>query len=142
MDSSSLRLTVPNNVFRDWISTNYFDVIEESLEELHMSGYRVEFLLEDSRLSASMSAGANPNPAKAERPLTPLPRPSQGSTTTKPSVAEPSELPLNSKYKFDTFVVGSCNQFAHAASRAVVDMPAKTYNPLYLYGGVGLGKTI
>jgi chromosomal replication initiator protein DnaA len=54
---------------------------------------------------------------------------------------EPLELPLNSKYTFDTFVVGSCNQFAHAASQAVAESPAKTYNPLYVYGGVGLGKT-
>ena len=54
---------------------------------------------------------------------------------------EPLELTLNPKYTFDKFVVGSCNQFAHAASLAVVDMPSKTYNPLYVYGGVGLGKT-
>jgi chromosomal replication initiator protein len=139
-DDSSIYLGVPNEVFRDWISNNYFDVIEESLHELDLDSYQLRFMIDDT-------------PAAGVRQAEPLGSVSSRSkifqTTDQGFAAgvvravetEPLELPLNPKYTFDTFVVGSCNQFAHAASLAVVDMPSKTYNPLYVYGGVGLGKT-
>ena len=142
MDDSSIYLGVPNEVFRDWISNNYFDVIEESLHELNLDSYQLRFSIDDSP------------PADARPPESTSSFSSKASSTLPAKDAgvalgvvraavetEPVELPLNPKYTFDTFVVGSCNQFAHAASLAVVDMPSKTYNPLYVYGGVGLGKT-
>ncbi|HWO00573.1 MAG TPA: DnaA/Hda family protein, partial [Blastocatellia bacterium] len=141
-DSTTLYLTVPNEVFRDWIRTNYFDVIEESLEELHMPGYQVEFLLEGYSGPATHLETSAPLVPGLDTPIDPGPRASQAAVAApRPLLSGQSELPLNPKYNFDTFVVGSCNQFAHAASMAVVDMPAKTYNPFYIYGGVGLGKT-
>ena len=139
-DDSSIYLGVPNEVFRDWITNNYFDVIEESLHELDLDTYQLRFIIEEA-------------PSKTIQPLEPLSSfssrsksfqtPDQGFAVgaVRAVETEPIELPLNPKYTFDTFVVGSCNQFAHAASLAVVDMPSKTYNPLYVYGGVGLGKT-
>lgn len=139
-DDTSIYLGVPNEVFRDWISNNYFDVIEESLHELGLEAYQLRFLIDDAP-SATIRQTETTNG---------LPSKSRAFRGSEPGVAvgrlrstetEPIELPLNPKYTFDTFVVGSCNQFAHAASLAVVDMPSKTYNPLYVYGGVGLGKT-
>ena len=141
-DDSTLYLKVPNEIFRDWISSNYFDVLEESLQELDMEGYQVSFLIEDKQQVKGSNGSKN-----QETP----PKPSKLASLNNQDISnfgiaklieiEPLELPLNPKYTFDTFVVGSCNQFAHAAALAVVDMPSKTYNPLYVYGGVGLGKT-
>jgi len=139
-DESSIYLGVPNEVFRDWISNNYFDVIEESLHELELDSYELRFMIDDTPAAEIRQA----------EPLSGVSSRSKVFQSNDPGFAagvvravetEPLELPLNPKYTFDTFVVGSCNQFAHAASLAVVDMPSKTYNPLYVYGGVGLGKT-
>ena len=139
-DSSNIYLGVPNDVFRDWITNNYFDVIEESLHELELDTYQLRFVIEDSPPAEIKSHELASN--VSSRPAV-LPAKDQGLAVgaVRAVESEPAELPLNPKYTFDTFVVGSCNQFAHAASLAVVDMPSKTYNPLYVYGGVGLGKT-
>jgi len=140
MDESSIYLGVPNEVFRDWISNNYFDVIEESLNELDLDAYQLRFLIDDA---PPANTRALETPASISSKSSVLPGKDQGLAVgvARAVETEPVELPLNPKYTFDTFVVGSCNQFAHAASLAVVDMPSKTYNPLYVYGGVGLGKT-
>jgi len=139
-DDSSIYLGVPNEVFRDWISNNYFDVIEESLHELDLDSYELRFVIDDTPVAAIRQA--EPLSGVSSRAKV-FQSNDQGfaAGVVRAVETEPLELPLNPKYTFDTFVVGSCNQFAHAASLAVVDMPSKTYNPLYVYGGVGLGKT-
>src|SRR5262249_34667918 len=143
--------SVPDRVFEDWILNNYRDVVDESLDEAGLSGYSIGFEVVNDSTKINETKGSVFQIA-ARREAVPK------SETAAPSahktlVAQPAmtmaimadseilELPLNPKYSFETFVVGSCNQFAHAAALAVADSPSKTYNPLYIYGGVGLGKT-
>jgi len=139
-DDSTIYLGVPTEVFRDWITNNYFDVIEESLHELNLDAYQLKFSIDESQPSEAASNTPSSDAYYAARAVA-FDGPGLGAGVVRAPEVEPSELPLNPKYTFDKFVVGSCNQFAHAASLAVVDMPSKTYNPLYVYGGVGLGKT-
>jgi chromosomal replication initiator protein len=119
-----LELEVPNKFFKDWISENYQTLIKESLFQLTNSQYTLLFRLKDpSDQKLEKTKGVE----KASPPLT--------------FKQAPKEDGLNPNYNFEAFVVGSSNQFAHAAALAVANLPAKNYNPLLIYGGVGLGKT-
>jgi len=111
---SSLLVQVPNPQFKDWLARNYHGIIAESLHDLGRGEVQVVFECESMPVS-----GAEAGPER------------EAATSTA----------LNPKYTFESFVVGSSNQFAHAAARAVAEIPSKSYNPLFLYGGVGLGKT-
>ena len=113
LDSDRLRVAVPNAQFREWLSKNYHGVLAEALGEVGQAQVKVVF----------------------EELVEPQHSP-EGS-----SAAEREGSHLNPKYSFESFVVGSSNQFAHAAARAVAEIPSKSYNPLFIYGGVGLGKT-
>jgi chromosomal replication initiator protein len=121
-DDLSLRVRVPNSWFAEWLHTNYLTVIQDVLREIERPGLSVEFVHE----------GAPSAPSRASsRPVAPTPH---ETVDTLPGW-------LNPRYTFDKFVVSSCNQFAHAAAIAVAEQPSRAYNPLYVYGGVGLGKT-
>lgn len=145
-----VRLRAPNQVVRDWVKVNYANLIDQSFCELRLDGYSVDWVL-----PADISASAAPTVSVQEtvsssQAVSPEPAPSESASDVSKSAAATALAParevvfdpaLNAKYTFDSFVVGSCNQFAHAASQAVAEAPGKTYNPLFLYGGVGLGKT-
>ncbi len=114
-----LVISVPNLVFENWLSRHYSSLLQEAIETLQLGDLRIHFRSEKAQLKKE----SNPTPIQA--------------TLNFDSV----EYLLNPKYTFERFVVGSCNQFAHAAALAVAEAPSKSYNPLFIYGGVGLGKT-
>jgi chromosomal replication initiator protein len=119
----AIRVRVPNALFRDWLTKHYAVVIEEALTEVQRPGAPVVFVTED--LGAPLV------------PEIPVPEPE---VIEEEPIADDLGI-LSPRYSFDTFIVGSSNQFAHAACRAVAEAPSRSYNPLYIYGGVGLGKT-
>lgn len=137
-----IHLRAPNQIVRDWVVSNYAKALDESLDEQRLGGYSVGWVIGKLSPTSAESVSSSRQIAKDE-PL----EISVGSpvdvvgAAVRTALAPLNEPSLSSKYTYDSFVVGSCNQFAHAASLAVAEAPGRTYNPLYLYGGVGLGKT-
>jgi chromosomal replication initiator protein len=134
-DNAAMTVRVPNALFKDWLTKHYSGVISEALVEVRKGHLAVNFVAEpqgeaaavplSAEEAAALEAGAT---AVAVAPVAPL-------------VGTSGSAGLNPRYTFDTFIVGSSNQFAHAACRAVAEAPSRSYNPLFIYGGVGLGKT-
>jgi chromosomal replication initiator protein len=129
LDSShTLRLIAPNPSAKQWLETEYQARIVDTANSLALDVRRVVF---------------ETDPSCEERP----PEDERGAWLPKSPPFQPflnfrqRAEPFNKKFSFENFVVGSCNEFAHAAARAVATNPAVTYNPLYVYGGVGMGKT-
>ncbi|PYR18620.1 MAG: chromosomal replication initiator protein DnaA, partial [Acidobacteria bacterium] len=128
-DVGGLTVKVPNEVYTEWLTKHYAGVISEAMGELKRSDVPVQFV-------SDPALDTPPEPVPIELGLDETPTFDAGVQPATPGPAS-----LNLRYTFDSFVVGSSNQFAHAASRAVAEAPPRSYNPLFIYGGVGLGKT-
>jgi chromosomal replication initiator protein len=117
-EGDRLRVAVPDAATRDWIQEEYSAEIWSAVRDLNLSLREVVYEIQGSVQPGGATGFADKNEI----------------------VFSPS-ITLNPRFTFDSFVVGSCNQFANAAARAVVTNPSRTYNPLFIYGGVGMGKT-
>ena len=124
IDGDTLVISVPNEFAKDWLESRYAPLIRSSVQSVLGHSVSLRFII------------PSPEGIYAEDLIL--------STPNSPiALIQDEQIPnsLNTKYTFDTFVIGNSNRFAHAASLAVAESPAKSYNPLFIYGGVGLGKT-
>ncbi len=122
IDGENVELEVPNRFFKEWLNEHYSSFIKEALSAYHDKTCHLQFRIRNEKMNEK-DLNVTPSP---NNDLQDLP-------SIKPT--------FNPKYTFDHFVVGASNQFANAACLAVANSPAKNYNPLFIYGGVGLGKT-
>lgn len=123
ISSDTLKISVPNSFTQDILDKRYKDLVANSIKAVCSKLYTIEFII--------MSEGYDKEESK-----------NSNSQTSKTIVVnDEMSSTLNPKYTFNSFVIGNSNRFAHAASLAVAESPAKAYNPLFIYGGVGLGKT-
>ncbi|NMA89800.1 MAG: chromosomal replication initiator protein DnaA [Amphibacillus sp.] len=124
LDNDQLVVSAPNEFARHWLENRYTELISDAIFEVTGAKLNTHFISAEEDKNEENISKVKPNPAVLNN-----------------NQEQRSKTMLNDKYTFDTFVIGSGNRFAHAASLAVAEAPAKAYNPLFIYGGVGLGKT-
>jgi chromosomal replication initiator protein len=130
-DESALTFQVPNSIYQFWIESNYLDVVRFAAMSVLGSSPEIKFRSADI---GTIGQAVDTHSDRMSKALAPTSRDEDSEGAIKHG--------MNPRNKFEEFVVGSSNQFAHAAALAVSQSPAKSYNPLFIYGGVGLGKTV
>ena len=137
VDEQRFRIAVPNGFAKDWLESRYRSLISQTLARIVGYSVQVEFVIGQSPDSTADAADAESVPST---PAGPAPRQQVRLEPTRVG-GEGGTTYLNPRYTFANFIVGSANRLAHAASLSVAERPGHAYNPLFLYGGVGLGKT-
>ncbi len=127
LDNTTLTLAVDNDFYQSWLEENYLPLIQKALQSVSATEWNIIFTIK-ARSAKTEDVVA---PKKERKTI-------RERLASKKPMFKPS---LNPKFTMDTFVVGPSNNFAHAAAQAVADAPARAYNPLFIYGGTGLGKT-
>jgi chromosomal replication initiator protein len=117
VENDTLLVSVPDQETREWLETEYPLLVRSGIKDLNLPVSRVLYEIQ------------------------PAAKPGLGSDFENGHDLEPAANSLNPKFTFESFVVGACNQFAHAAAKSVATNPSRSYNPLFIYGGVGMGKT-
>jgi chromosomal replication initiator protein len=136
VDEQRFRIAVPNGFAKDWLESRYRSLISQTLARIVGYGVQVEFVI-----GPTPESPAEPDPNVAPAPATSAGPKQQVRVEPTRVGGEGGTTYLNPRYTFANFIVGSANRLAHAASLSVAERPGHAYNPLFLYGGVGLGKT-
>jgi chromosomal replication initiator protein len=134
VDGDRFRVAAPNGFAKDWLENRYRSLIAQTLARVVGYSVNVEFVVREHEAEEPVEVGSQ---EEAARPALTQVRVEPG----RVGATEGGGVNLNSRYTFRTFIVGSANRLAHAASLSVAERPGEAYNPLFLYGGVGLGKT-
>ncbi|MEK7487263.1 MAG: chromosomal replication initiator protein DnaA, partial [Planctomycetota bacterium] len=141
----ALEIKVPNNFTRDWLKDHYSKEIVEAVHDLTASRPALTFIVDQKlEIQPSPSITTKLPPQEEKKELANLKTEPKTESLPKANYqffANNSEIPLNQNYVFENFVVGPSNRFPHAAALAVVEQPAEVYNPFFIHGSVGLGKT-